>query len=170
MSDTSNESNTTAHQTDNRRVIGQGGISSEHSNVTVVSNVLDGGAWGYGRDVTGRVLDFGAEALNANNQATREALRQLSDVSESAMQSSLAAQQSTLAAARMAMDSNADTLAAAFSLSGRTFTQAYDAVAGAGNMVATAYADAKGRGAKTDTMIMMAVAAMGVVALMAVQK
>ncbi|OJV54511.1 MAG: hypothetical protein BGO36_13505 [Burkholderiales bacterium 68-10] len=170
MSDTSNESNTTAHQTDNRRVIGQGGVSAEQSNVTIVSNVLDGGAWGFGRDVTGRVLDFGAEALNANNASTRAALQSLANVSESAMSTSIAAQQSTLAAARMALDSNADTIGAAFALSGRTFGQAYDAIAGAGNMVATAYADAKGRGAKTDTMIMLAVAAMGAVALMAVQK
>ena len=170
MSDTSNESATSVHQTDNRRVIGQGGLSAEGSNVTVVSNVLDGGSFGAMRAVAGDAMQFGAEALNANSQATRAALSAMANTSDAAMATATQAQQSTLSAARYAMDANQATLDAAFAQTGRAFSQAYDAVAGAGNMVATAYADAKGRGAKTDTMIMLAVAALGVVALMAVQK
>lgn len=170
MSDTSNESNTSIYQTDNRRVIGQGGLSAEGSNVTIVSNVLDGGAFGYGQAVANGAFQFGAEALNANNAATQAAMRHMANTSDVAMQTASDASKMTLAGARYAMDANQAVLDAAFTQTGRAFTQAYDAVAGAGNMVATAYADAKGRGAKTDTMIMLAVAAMGVVALMAVQK
>ena len=95
MSDTSNESNTQIHQTDNRRVIGQGGLSAEGSNVTIVSNVIDGGAF-----------QFGAAALNANSDTTQAALRNMANTSNVAMQTAADASKMTLAGARYAMDAN----------------------------------------------------------------
>lgn len=178
MSDQTNRTDTRVWQIDNRRVIGQGGISAEGgSNVTVVSNVVDGGAFKFGQQVASdafrfgnSAFDFGNTALNVNSQVVRDALRAMGNTTDAAMNTSVLSQQSSLAAARYAMDANQATIDAAFAQTGRAFTQAYDAVAGAGNMVAAAYADAKGRGAKTDTMIMLAVCAMGAVALFAVQK
>lgn len=174
MSESSNQTSTNTYQVDNRRVIGQGGISAENSHVSIVTNTLDGGAisgaFGFGRGIASDAFGFGAEALNANNATTAAALRGMGNVTDAAIGAADSAQRSVLAGARYAMDANQAVFDAAFQQTGRAFTQAYDAVAGAGNMVANAYADAKGRGAKTDTMLMLAVAAMGVVALSAVAK
>ena len=48
--------------------------------------------------------------------------------------------------------------------------QALDSLNTSANLVKDAYADAKGRGALTDKLIMAAVVAMGIVAFMAIRK
>ena len=68
------------------------------------------------------------------------------------------------------LDFGADALSAAFAFGKTANTQAQDAMSATASLVKDAYADAKGRGALTDKMIMAAIAAMALVAFMAVKK
>jgi hypothetical protein len=112
MSDSTSESTTQTQQTDNRRVIGQGGISAENSTVTVLDNGAVSKAFDFGTGVARAALDF-------SNTAQAASLSTLKD---------------------------------------------------AATMVKDAYADAKGRGALTDYILIGAVAMAGIVAYQAVKK
>lgn len=166
MSESSNSSSTNSWQQDNRRVIGEGGISAEGSIVNYTTNTLDGGAFNFG----GKVLDANGEALNGAFGFGGKALQFAGNVADSAM--GLAGQSAGFVTqtARDAMDNNLQILGAAFGANDAAYSKAYDSLANSSNMVATAYADAKGRGALTDKMIMLAVVAMAAVAMYAGQK
>lgn len=177
MSESNSETSQSTNQTDNRRVIGQGGVSAEGgSSVTI--NTLDkdaiNAAFAYGNDASGRAYNFGgatldfagdtvAGALGFGGQALRAALDANSDA--------LAFADS--AAARSSRDSYnfaSDALGGALSFGASALNKAFGAAEYTGAMVKDAYADAKGRGALTDKILIGAVLAMAVVAFAAVKK
>ena len=113
-------------QTDNRRVIGQNGISAENSSVTVVNQTLDAEVANHAFDAVQGVAD---RAISASTK----------DLSLS------------LDFAKYAN------------------SKALDSLTVTGNLVKDAYADAKGRGALTDKILIGAIVMAGVVALAAVK-
>lgn len=203
MSSSRSSTSQATSQVDNRRVIGEGGVSAENSTV----NVLDGGAigsafqfagaaggqaYGFANQALGfaqqqgdqafglagqamdqvsasqaRVLDFGTDALSAAVGANDRARTQAFDFGADALSAAVGASDRARA---QAFDFGADALGAAFAFGKTANTQAQDAMSATANLVKDAYADAKGRGALTDKMIMVAIAAMALVAFMAVKK
>ena len=225
MSSSRSSTSQAINQDDNRRVIGEGGVSAENSTV----NVLDGGAigsafqfagasggqaYGFANQALGfarqqggqafglagqamdqvsashaRVLDFGADALTAAVGASDRARTQAFDFGADSLSGALGfgdAQNARVldfgadslsgalgfgdAQNARVLDFGADALSAAFAFGKTANTQAQDAMSATANLVKDAYADAKGRGALTDKMIMVAIAAMALVAFMAVKK
>lgn len=176
MSSSKSNTSQATNQTDNRRVIGERGISAENSTVTV--NSLDGEALNrmldFGGKQSAQVFDFGGRALDLSNETVLAALGFGGD----ALGAALNASSDALAFA----DSNAarntaasynfasDALGEAFGFGGNALNKAFNTMEGATSLVKDAYADAKGRGALTDKILMGAIAAMAVVALMAVKK
>lgn len=159
---------------DNRRVIGEGGVSAENSAV----NVLDGGAIGSAFQFAGaagnQALAFaqahGDQAFGLAGQAMDQvgaSQARVLDFGADALSSAVGASDR---ARTQAFDFGADALSAAFAFGKTANTQAQDAMSATANLVKDAYADAKGRGALTDKMIMAAIAAMALVAFMAVKK
>ena len=176
MSSSRSNTSQATNQVDNRRVIGEGGISAEGSNVnySVVNNSLDGEvinavlggafdfgseAFGFGQGVADRAFAFGDSSLNLVGGALSESLGFGRD------------------AMTLVGNANADALASNEAIMGKALAlgagvlgQGFDLIGNTTNLVKDAYADAKGRGALTDKMIMAAIAAMALVAFMAVKK
>lgn len=169
----SNTTQTTL-QTDNRRVIGEGGISAENSSVTQNIQTLDA-------DVVNNALtavnaasrdafDFGANALNFGGNTVTRALNFGNDAlgfAEATQNRSQALAYNTITDA---LASNESAFRQALSFGGTMAGRALDSLESTENLVANAYADAKGRGALTDKILMGAILAMAVVAFMAVKK
>jgi len=67
MSSSRSSSSQATSQTDNRRVIGEGGVSAENSNVSITHNTLDNGAinaaFNYGNAAGAQALSFGSDAI-----------------------------------------------------------------------------------------------------------
>lgn len=166
---------------DNRRVIGEGGVSAENSTV----NVLDGGAigsafqfagaaggqaYGFANQALGFAQQQGDQAFGLAGQAMDQAGASQARVLDFGTDALSAAVGASDRARTQAFDFGADALSAAFAFGKTANTQAQDAMSATANLVKDAYADAKGRGALTDKMIMAAIAAMALVAFMAVKK
>lgn len=177
---TSRSSSSTAQNTwqqDNRRVIGQGGASAEGGS-TVTINALDGEALNAMLDFGGKqskqVFDFGGRALDMANESVLAALGFGGDALGAALNAN--ADALAFADANATRNTNAsynfatDALGEAFGFGGQALNKAFNTMEGATSLVKDAYADAKGRGALTDKILMGAIAAMAVVALMAVKK
>lgn len=143
MGGSSSSSRASTSQTDNRRVLGEGAISAENSNVTiqtldgsVVNRALDtadfsvGKALGFADSTQDRAFDFGQNAFSAAGNSEARAYSFAS------------------AAGARALDSLNDTT----------------------TLVKDAYADAKGRGAMTDQIMIGALVMAGLVAFAAVRK
>jgi len=176
MSSSKSGTNQTTNQTDNRRVIGQGGVSAENSSVTI--NALDGEVINRMFDFAGKqsqqAYDFGGGALNLAGGSVAEAL----GFGGKAMVAALNAQADALAFA----DTNAtrnttaaynfatDALGGALGFGTAAVNKAFNAADQTAAMVKDAYADAKGRGALTDKILIGAIIAMAVVAFAAVKK
>lgn len=186
------------NQTDNRRVIGEGGISAEGSNVvyTINNTTLDSevvnrafdfgsGAFDLTSDAIAEALGFGGRALDAALDVTSDAMdfadrnaTRNSQMAYNVVGDALAANESALArsfnfganALGDAMGIGEGALNKAFSFGNNALGAAFDTLGSTQNMVKDAYADAKGRGALTDKMIMGAIAAMAVVAFAAIKK
>lgn len=126
---------------DNRRVIGEGGVSAENSTV----NVLDNGA-------INAAFDF---AQSSGNQAFALAGQAVSEAG---------------AGQARVLDFGADALAAAFQYGADANAQAQDAIGQTASLVKNAYEDAKGRGAMTDYILIGAILVMGLVAWGAIKK
>lgn len=177
MSSSESRTASSTWQQDNRRVIGERGVSAE-SGSTVTVNALDGEVinrmFDFAGKQSGQVLDFGGRALDLSAESVGAAL----GFGGKAMTAALNAQQDALAfadssAARSTAASYnfaSDALGEAFGFGGNAMNKAFNAAEGATALVKDAYADAKGRGALTDKILMGAIAAMAVVALMAVKK
>lgn len=175
MSSSSSSTRQDVYQVDNRRVIGQGGASAEGgSTVTITTNTLDGEvvnkAFNFGGSAldlvggtVGEALGFGKDALKAVANANSDAL---------AFADSNARRNSEMAYNFFgdALASNDAALSKAFSFGNNAMGAAFDTLGQTENLVKDAYADAKGRGALTDKMIMGAIAAMALVAFAAVKK
>lgn len=132
MGGSSSSAAQTTKQTDNRRVIGQGAISAENSNISV--NTLDNGAINRAFDTAdnsvGMALGFGGKALDYSGSTIGKAL----DFATKAQSATL------------------------------------DSLNTTANLVKDSYADAKGRGALTDQILIGAIAMAGLVAYTAVRK
>lgn len=149
-------------------MIGQDGVSAESgSTVTINRTSLDGDvanmafqsvgqAYDFGGAVVVDALGFGRGALNAALDAQADAL-------------SFADSQAARASVQ-SYNFAADALGGALGFGQSALNKAYNTVSETSNLVKDAYADAKGRGALTDKILMGSIAAMAVVALMAVKK
>ena len=175
MSDSESSTAQNVHQVDNRRVIGQGGVSAEHgSSVNIVTQTLDG-------DVINRAFQFGGSSLDLVGGALgdalgfgKEAMRAMGNANADALAFADSNAQRNSAMAYNAMSdslaSSENALNKAFSFGTNALGAAFDTLGNTQNLVKDAYADAKGRGALTDKMIMGAIAAMAVVAFAAIKK
>ena len=198
MSSSRSNTSQATNQVDNRRVIGEGGVSAENSNVnySVVNNSLDGEiinavlggafdfgseAFGFGPGVADRAFAFGDSSLNLVGDALyeslgfgRDAMTLVGNANADAL--AFADAQATRNAAMAynvvgdAMASNEAIMGKALALGAGVLGQGFDLIGNTTNLVKDAYADAKGRGALTDKMIMAAIAAMAIVAFAAIKK
>lgn len=165
------------YQQDNRRVIGERGVSAEGGS-TVTINALDAevinrmfdsadrsGKMSF--DLGGKALDVGSEALlgafGFGKQALTAALNASSDALAFADANSA---RNTIASYNFATDA----LGGALGFGTQALSKAFNASDQAASLVKDAYADAKGRGALTDKILIGAVLAMAVVAFAAVKK
>lgn len=207
MDSESSQSSSTS-QTDNRRVIGEAGVSAENStvNYTYTYRPLDAdvanSAFKYGNAAGAAALSFGSdalgfgsEALASNNKAGAAALSFGSDAlgfGSEALKSNNATTSKALdfgadalagswdfgkAAMRNASDTMSDAFGFAQTAMQRATTfadsgadRAADLLVRNSNLVKDAYADAKGRGAMTDKIMIAAVVVAGLVGLAAVWK
>lgn len=169
----SSSRSSTAQQTwqqDNRRVIGERGVSAEGGS-TVTINALDG-------DVVNRAFQYGNDVGSAAFQVVTDSVDSALGLSGQALTAALNANADALAFA----DANAtrnttasynfagDALGEAFSFGTNALNRAFGAAGDASNLVKDAYADAKGRGALTDKILIGAIVAMAAVAFAAVKK
>jgi len=171
FSSKSSTTNTT-NQQDNRRVIGEGGVSAENSIVTY--QTLDGDvanrAISAVNEASFNALDFGAAALNFGSNTVTKALNFGGDALAFADASAQRSQQMAYNTVQDALATSSDAFNKALSFGAGATGRALDSLASTENLVKDAYADAKGRGALTDYIILGAIAVMGVVAFMAVKK
>lgn len=175
----SSRSSTTQNvwQQDNRRVIGQGGVSAEGgSQVTI--NALDGEVinrmFDFEGKQSGQVFDFGGRALDLTADMVNEALGFGGDamrIAADSQQDALAFAESTNRVAQQnSYNFAGDALGGALGFGTAAMKKAFNAADQTAAMVKDAYADAKGRGALTDKILIGAVLAMAVVAFAAVKK
>ncbi len=129
MSSSESSSSAATNQTDNRRVIGERGISAENSTVNVTT-------------------------LDA--QVANHAISATSDVSIKALDASL--------------DFSDAAQGKAYKFAAESQNTALDSLLTTSSLVKDAYADAKGRGALTDKILIGTVVMIGLVALAAVKK
>lgn len=176
MSDSNSQTQQSTHQTDNRRVIGQNGISAEGSSVSVTTLDADvvNSTLSWAKSVSGQsaevvtngisqALGFGKDALKVAANANSDALAFAESNAKSSSSQAYAFAGDSLSASKAAFNNS---LAFADKQTGRAF----DSLSETESLVANAYADAKGRGALTDKILIGAIACMAVVALMAVSK
>lgn len=196
----SSSSAQTTNQTDNRRVIGEAGISAENSAVsqnistTTISAdpAVTGAALGFGRDVadlsitansdtTNRALNtvdkttmgafnFGTDALAGAFDFGKYSVNAVTSTAADAMAYSDAAAKRASATTGRALDLADETYGTALSFGKGIVSQAFDSASQSASFVKDAYADAKGRGALTDKILIGAVIAMAVVAVAATHK
>ncbi len=177
MSSSKSNTSQATWQQDNRRVIGQGGASAEGGS-TITINALDGQALNnsllFANEALGLVgrtnqaaFDFGNEsvmgALGFGGKALVAALDASSDALAFADQNSA---RQTTAAYNFATDA----LGGAMSFGSSALNKASNAFEVSTGLVKDAYADAKGRGALTDKILIGAIVAMAVVAYASVKK
>lgn len=175
MSSSSSNTRQDVYQVDNRRVIGQGGVSAEGgSNVTITTNTLDANAinraFGFGDSALTLVGGTVADALGFGEYAMRAVADANADALAFADANATRNSQMAYNALGDALASSDAALSQAFRFGGNALGAAFDTLDSTQNLVKDAYADAKGRGALTDKMIMGAIAAMAVVAFAAIQK
>ena len=144
--DSNSESSAATTSTDNRRVIGEGGVSNESGtvNYTSIRNTLDGGAidgaFGFSKDVFNGAMDgvarnnvaafnfgsdalgFAGQALDNNGKTTAAAFSFGSD----ALGFGQDAMGRVSAAGAAALDFGSDALASAFGFGDRTSARAFD--------------------------------------------
>lgn len=169
MSSSESRNQQTSWQQDNRRVIGEHGVSAENSTVTI--QALDGEALNnsllFANNAVERAFDFGGEsvagALGFGGKALAAALDASSDALAFADQNS--ARQTTAA-----YNFSTDALGGALSFGSSALNKAANAFEVSTGLVKDAYADAKGRGALTDKILIGAIVSMAVVAYASVKK
>lgn len=162
LGSSSKSSSTATTMTDNRRVLGDGAVSLEGGGSVVINNT-DGGAVAaaqavalgatagmsaLARDAVGQSLDFGGDALGHALDFGGDALH----FGESALKTVVAA-----------MGANDDRMA-------RAYSGALDQMNDVNSRLGSAYADAKGQGAQTANMLMLAIAGVVLVGLFAVKR
>jgi hypothetical protein len=188
MSDSNSSSAQSTSYTDNRIVQGQGAIYANNG-----ANVyaLDGGAIQSGFSLAEQAgagaFDFGRFALSANSAATQDALNFASDAYGRSIAASQASAQYAANSASdslaFAQDANSksiglqrdalgiasDSMNQALAYGGKQTAVALDSLMGSAELVKNAYADAKGRGAMTDYLLLAAMGVAGLVAYSALK-
>lgn len=168
----SSRTTATTNQTDNRRVIGEGAISAENSNVTY--QTLDGAvvndAFNALNQNSRDAFDFGANALNFGSNTVTKAINFGTDALGFAESAQNRSQQLAYNTITDALASNESAFKQALGFGGTLAGRALDSLESTETVISNAYADAKGRGALTDKILMGAIIAMAVVAFMAVKK
>lgn len=178
MSSSKSSSAQQTTSTDNRRVLAENSISAEGSNVNVWNTSLDaevlnramksvdlttGEAFAFGGDALTGALGFGKTALTMAGNTVSDALGLID--SQSTRNASL------LGNAYSDLIASQDTaVGKVLTYGGNLTNRVLDATAATENLVKDAYADAKGRGALTDKIMIGAIAAMALVAFAAVKK
>lgn len=170
---------------DNRKVLNNGSIDAAGMTGNISVNTLDGGAISTAFDFASgagfKVLDltkaladsaFASNsdtvyaALSANKYATQQAANTVSDALGFAQSADTRAMQ----AQREALDTVASGTTQALNFGAKQTTVALDSLNNSANLVKDAYADAKGRGAMTDYVLMAAMGVAAVVALASLKK
>lgn len=211
---TESRSSSTTWQQDNRRVIGEGGVSAEDSTVNYfvqdlggevvdsslnfAGNAVDGSlnaitaaggalvrgfdqALNFAGDTVNRSLQtvdrttdsafaFGGDALYGALQFGSLAMRENADLAGASMDYSAQAARGAQTMARESLGIANDALINSMLYGTRVTDMAFSGLNDTQNLVKDAYADAKGRGAMTDKILIGAVLAVAVVAALAVQK
>ena len=190
MSDSNSETDQSTSYTDNREVLGEGANHAENGS-TINNFELDNGAisdaFKFAGDTVGSAFKFGSRALDSNVAVTHDALNFADDtvgntlkanteamrIAANSQQDALAfadtAQKTSAKTQSLALDTAAGSMSQALAYSGRQTAVALDSLTGSANLVKDAYADAKGRGALTDKLLMAAIGVAGLVAVMAVK-
>lgn len=165
---------------DNRKVLNTGAIDAAGMTGNISVQTLDGGAIRSAFDFAGgagsKVLDLSrfltdsafasnAETVNAALNANRLAQQQAANVVSDSLSFAQSAGASAQATQRAALDIVSSGTAQALDFGAKQTSVALDSLNNSANLVKDAYADAKGRGAMTDYVLM---AAMGVAAIVAV--
>lgn len=154
------------NQADNRNVLGERAINAQGgSNVSiqtldgeVINRALQNNAL-----TVDSVLNFGSRTVDGAFSFGDNALSESFDFGKSAMK------MADLANERAA-DNIAGSYQNAMKLSQSVLEKSFSNLTDSQNMVATAYQDAKGRGAMTDKMMLAAIVAVSVVAFSAVNR
>lgn len=151
MSDSQSSQQANTSTTDQRRVLGQGALSAENSSVsmTTISQTLDADVANHAVDAvrlsTAQALGFGSDALASSFNFAK---------SSQVISTNLAS----------------DALTSAFSFANDSAKRENAALDQTTQTLSTAYADAKGRGALTDKILIGAIAIAGLIALAALKK
>jgi hypothetical protein len=125
------------------------------------------GALGFGRSALDFASDTTTHAINTVRSGTSESLWRSLDFAGDLTDMALTEVRHS---GDNALDLVRDGMSAVLSATAKNTDQALGSLAATQKLTADAYNDAKGRGAMTDKLLMAAVAAMGLVALMAVKK
>lgn len=187
MGGSSSSSKADTSSYDNRKVLNTGAIDAAGMNGNISIQTLDGGAiksaFGFGAnalDFAGnagfKVLDLtkalsnaafasNADTINAALSANKYAQQQAYNTVSDSLSFAQSAGASAQATQRAALDIVSSGTAQALDFGAKQTSVALDSLNNSANLVKNAYADAKGRGAMTDYVLM---AAMGVAAIVAV--
>lgn len=156
MGGSKSSSSASTAQTDNRKVLGEGSLNAENSNITQTSYSLDNGAIGRSFDsqdaTVAGAFDFAGQVLDNNLSTTRSAFDYGTDSQSNAYSFSSGA------------------VSKAFSFAEDANDRALDSLNTTANLVKDSYEDAKGRGALTDQILIGAIAMAGIVAFTALKK
>lgn len=148
---------------DNRRVIGEGGVSAENSTVNVLDNGAINAAFDFAQSSGNQAFALAGKAVSEAGAGQARVL----DFGADALSGALGFGDAQNA---RVLDFGADALAAAFQYGAEANTQAQDAIGQTASLVKNAYEDAKGRGAMTDYILIGAILVMGLVAWGAIKK
>lgn len=149
-------------------------VDSSSRNTSIINTTVDGGSLDLAAKTVVHSYKFGEAALAFGTHA----LDDVTHVADSALIANNNVATTALTANANNFTAGLQTLAASFSgaLSSLTRSEAStqasnsSAFQSASNQIQTAYADAKGRGANTDKMMMLALVVAGVIAFRAVSK
>ena len=161
------------YQYDNRNVLGEGSINAQGgSSVTV--NTLDADVINRALAANGLTIEnafsFGSEAFDMGAGALRQSFDFGGEALAFADATNARASRQISEAASDALAVGSNSLDKAFAFGSNSMDRAFGTLVDSQNMVATAYADAKGRGALTDKILIGAIAAVAFVAYAAVGK
>lgn len=170
-SETTQQANTSS--TDQRRVLGQGALSAENSNVrmTTIHNTLDADVANHAIDATrlstAEAMGFGSDALASSFSFGKSIFNTASDSQTNAFSGALSAIDKSGA---RASNFASDAFGAALDFGNDAMKRENAVLDKTTSVLNSAYADAKGRGAMTDKILIGAVAMAGLVALAAIKK
>lgn len=119
---------------------------------------------------TDTAFSFGGDALSGALQFGELAMTNVTNIADSSIEASAANARASAKTAQSAIDTASDTFGSALQFGAGTIAKAFDQVSETGAFVKDAYADAKGRGALTDKILIGALIAMAVVAIYAGRK